>query len=387
MSSANAYAPPDTGSIRFKRLRLGVLVFGPLIILAFVCSSAYDAWRSYHYSLATTDREIANMANALAEQTAWTFQAVDLMLLDTARWYRSDSGRIPPEHINAVLQDRTGSVQQVRQVMIVDAQGNQRYGSRGSAPPGHNVSDRSYFIAQRDGTAAGLFMSEPLVTRSEGHGAVILSRRIDDEKGGFGGVVTAVVDLSDLGQYYRAVKLGTGSAIQLVRNDETLLARNPPIPDAVGQKFPALVTAPTTPAPLFVDPIDGQKEFIAVAPLRNAPVTIAVTRDEAIALRPWRDETIRTGVRTLIITLLGAFTIAVLLRQLRRLAAGERALRESEERYALAMEAANEGHWDWIAATDRLFLSPKMKTLYGFSTDAEINSRSAWLARIDTASR
>ncbi len=382
MSSADDHVSPDTDSIRFRRLRLGVMLSGPLIILAFVCSSAYDAWRSYHYSLAATDREIANMANALAEQTAWTLQAVDLLLLDTARWYRSDSGGIPPDHINTVLQDRTADVQQVRQVMIVDAQGNQRYGSRGSAPPGHNVSDRSYFIAQRDGTAGGLFMSEPLVTRSEGHGALILSRRLDDEKGGFGGVVTAVVDLSDLGQYYRAVKLGTDSAIQLIRNDGTLLARNPPTPNAVGRKFPALVIAPTPPSGL-VNPIDGQKEFIAVAPVRNAPVMIAVTRDEAAALRPWRDETIRTGVRTLIITLLGAFTIAVFLRQIRRVATGERALRESEERYALAMEAANEGHWDWIAATDRLFLSSKMKTLYGFNPDSEVTSRSAWLARID----
>ena len=112
-------------------------------------------------------------------------------------------------------------------------------------------------------------------------------------------------------------------------------------------------------------------------------MTIAVTRDAAAALRPWRDETIRVGVRTLIITLLGAFTIAALLRQIRRVAAGERALRESEERYALAMEGANEGHWDWDVATDRLFLSPKMKMLYGHSADSEINSRSDWLAQID----
>ena len=305
MSSASGYVSPDTGSIRFKRLRLGVMLLGTLIILAFGGSSAYDAWRSYRYSLAATDREIANMANALAEQTAWTLQAVDLLLLDTARWYRSDSHGIPPERLNAVLANRTTGVQQVRQVMIVDALGNQRYGSRGSAPPGHNVSDRSYFIAQRDSNAAGLFMSEPLVTRSEGRTAVVLSRRLDDENGGFGGVVTAVVDLDDLKQYYRAVNLAMGSAIQLMRDDGTLLARNPPTLDAVGRKFPALVTVRATPAPRIVNPIDGQADFIAIARVRNVPLTIAVTRDEAAALKPWRDATIRVGVRTLILTMLG----------------------------------------------------------------------------------
>jgi len=75
-------------------------------------------------------------------------------------------------------------------------------------------------------------------------------------------------------------------------------------------------------------------------------------------------------------------TIAGLLRQLRRVEAGERALRESEERYALAMEGANEGHWDWDLVTDRLFMSPKMKMLAGLSADAAIPTRSAWRAHV-----
>ena len=62
---------------------------------------------------------------------------------------------------------------------------------------------------------------------------------------------------------------------------------------------------------------------------------------------------------------------------------GRRArLRESEERYALAMEGANEGHWDWDMVNDRLFLSPKMKMLTGLSADRVINTRSAWMAAI-----
>ena len=249
------------------------------------------------------------------------------------------------------------------QVTIVDAQGNQRYDSRGSAYPNRNVSDRSYFIAF-NGTARpqGLFMSEPLVTRSEGRAALVaFSRRLDDEKGGFGGVVTAVVELDNLKQFYESLNLGMGNAIRLMRNDGTLIARNPPEPAEIGKKFPAFVTEPSAPVPRIFNPIDGKNDFIAVAHVRDAPITIAVTREEAVALRPWRDETIRVAIRTLILTLLGALTVFALLRQIRRVAVGERALRESEERYALAMEGANEGHWDWNLETDRMFLSQKMK--------------------------
>jgi PAS domain S-box-containing protein len=383
MSSAGGDVPPDVSSIRFKRLRRGVILLGVIVVLAIGGSSAYDVWRSYTYAVAANDRELANTANALAEQTAWTLQAVDLLLLDTARWYRSDSHTIAPERRNVVLRDRTAGMPQVHFIMIADAQGNELYSSLLPAPPPYNVADRSYFIAQRDGGASGLFMSEPIVTRSEGRGAVALSRRLADAQGNFAGVVAASVDLDDLQRYYRAVNLGMHGAIQLLRDDGTLLARNPSAADAIGRKFSALLSAPTTPAARLINPIDGQTDFIALAHLRNAALTIAATRATAAALQPWRAEAIRVGVRTLILTLLAALTLAALLRQIRRVMAGESALRESEQRYALAMEAANEGHWDWDFVSKRMFLSSKMKTLYGLSADALVNSRSDWLARIE----
>ena len=85
MSSANAQSP-----VRFNRLQIGVVVIGVLLICAFAGSSAYDAWRSYRYSTAATERELKNLANALAEQTAWSLEAVNLLLIDTARWYRAE---------------------------------------------------------------------------------------------------------------------------------------------------------------------------------------------------------------------------------------------------------------------------------------------------------
>ena len=370
------------GTFRFKRLRVVTALLGALALLAFAGSSAYDAWRSYRHSLVATDREVNNLARALAEQTAWTWQAVDLLLDDTARWYRSESHDTPPEKLDEALAARTAAIRQVRMVTIVDAQGIQRHRSRDLPPFNTDVSDRSYYIAQRDGSAPKFYMSEPLVTRSENRAAVVISRRLEPDNGAFAGVITAVVDLDDFQQLYAAINLGKSTALYLLREDGTLLLRNPPLPATVSQKFPELATLPRSPVTRIVNPLDGKREFIAVAKVRDTPLLLAVTRDEATALLPWQDEAIRVGVRTLILIVLGMLTIVALMRQLRRVESGERALRESEERYALAMEGANEGHWDWDVVTDRLFLSPKMKMLTGLAEDSVVVTRSEWMARM-----
>jgi signal transduction histidine kinase/ActR/RegA family two-component response regulator len=341
MSPVSDLASPDTGHRRFRRLQLGVVALGILVIFAFVGSSAHDAWRSYQSSLAATHRELTNIANALAEQTVWSLQADDLLLTDTARWYRSESQKIRPEDLNAALAARTSAIQQVREVTIMDAQGNQLYRSRGFSTPNHNASDRSYFIAQRDHPGQGMFISEPLTTRSEGRTAVILSRRLDDDQGRFAGVVVANVDLEELNQFYRTVDVGAGSAVSLLRDDGTLLVRNPRGSEVVGQKLPALSLAPLEPLSTVRDPIDGRADFIAVAPVRNTPLRLAVTRDAQVALQPWRDETIRVAIRTLIITLLSALTLAIMMHQIRleKQAQMDKELLESQLKQSQKMEA------------------------------------------------
>ena len=59
----------------------------------------------------------------------------------------------------------------------------------------------------------------------------------------------------------------------------------------------------------------------------------------------------------------------------------ERALRESEERYALAMSAINEGVYDWNVTTGEIFFSPNVRQVLGF-TEEELSTPSDWIARI-----
>src|SRR5882724_6162574 len=204
--------------LRFKRFRLRIAILGVLIVLAFAGSSVYDAWRAYHNTLAATNREITNVATALAEQSAWTFQGIDLLLRDTARWYQNDSKKFAPERLDEILANRTMGARQIHLITITDAQGIQRHRSVGSSPPDLDVSDRSYFNAQRD-RSVGLFMSEALITRSERRAGIVLSRRLEDEIGAFAGVVAAIVNLEDLEKFYAAVNLGNGSAVHLLRDN------------------------------------------------------------------------------------------------------------------------------------------------------------------------
>ena len=60
----------------------------------------------------------------------------------------------------------------------------------------------------------------------------------------------------------------------------------------------------------------------------------------------------------------------------------EKALRVSEERYALAMEAAQDGHWDWIVGTGEYYVSPRDLQLYGLPADTTFASRADFLARL-----
>jgi PAS domain S-box-containing protein len=60
----------------------------------------------------------------------------------------------------------------------------------------------------------------------------------------------------------------------------------------------------------------------------------------------------------------------------------ERALKESEERYALAVRGANDGIWDWRLDIGEGYFSPRWRSVLGYDEHALLTSLDAWWHRV-----
>src|SRR5499427_10486780 len=221
-------APPGDAvrreSARRRALRLRLLLVVAAVCAAVGLSTLFDTLREREATLALAERQHDNVAGALAEQAARALQATDLILRQ-AMMLDPDTNGSPQtrEAIPDLLRRHMSGVPQVRNLFLFDPA---RQLHLSTAPTGANsdLSDRSYYLAQRAQPDLGLFVSETFISRATGEPTFALSRRLPGP--GFRGIAGATVDVGYIRRFYQALDLGPGSTIELLRSDGlTLVSR------------------------------------------------------------------------------------------------------------------------------------------------------------------
>ena len=359
-----------------QTVRRRVLAIGAVLILSFIGEASWDSWRLHQQVTAGNTRELRNLSRSLATQADRSLQGVDGLLGDTVSWLEAGEDTRPPSVIQAELVRRQAANPQIGALAVFDTQGRQVARSGGPAPA-PDVSGRAFFTLARDRPGSGLSMQSTSIDPAAGATTLVLSRRLDDAGGHFVGVVTASMSLQPLRDAYKAIDLGASSALLLTLADGRLVIRQPQFIGIEGRLWMPELVAMRAGAPIsrMIGYQDGRPKLIAAVGVGAWPLILAVQRDEGDALEPWLDEARATAIRTLLLTLVTALTIAGVLKQLRRIESSSLALRKSENRYAMAMDAANEGHAEWNLVDDAFFLSTKWRALHGMSGDREVLTR------------
>ncbi|MBR1241827.1 diguanylate cyclase [Bradyrhizobium sp. AUGA SZCCT0274] len=314
-----------------------VVVFFALVMTA--CILGVVVWKALEAKSAALSRgstDIQNLAHSLAEHAGHTIQAVDIAMsgmVDLLK-YRNPV----PERFNKHLADTAAALPQIREIGVLDTEGNWRYSSLPETPR-YNNSDRGYFAYHRDSADRTLRISEPILSRLTGRPTILLSKRISKEDGSFGGVLTAAIESDYFSGFYRAFQLGPDGGISLLRNDGVVMSRWPFSNQSTDLSRLDLFTTHLKRSSAgyykITSPFDGIVKYFGYEQAPRYPLLVTVAMSEDWLLASWSMD-LRTDAIVAVVLLCVIILLAALLSaQFNFRVRTERALRESEQHYRL----------------------------------------------------
>jgi PAS domain S-box-containing protein len=286
---------------RFFRSSRWLSLVGVALIVITIAATAVTIWDLREDAIVDSRREMTNLGVVIAEQTARSLQAVDLVvqemqqrvLLAGVETPEQFSPRMATAEIYRFLRDRLNNLPQADAVTLIAADGTIVSSSRHWPMPLLNVLEREAYTRLRAHDDPGVFISAPVKSQTTGRWVIQLARRINGPHGELLGIAQAAIELRYFEDFYRAISMDEGGAVTVLRRDGTFLARYPRNEKEIGATMPkespwyarVAENGGTYRSPGY---FSGVVRVVSVHPLRDFPLVVDVTISEDEALAQWR---------------------------------------------------------------------------------------------------
>jgi len=331
-----------------ETLALTVALAGMLTVL-FVFLA--DLVLSRHRDITNGERRLQHFGIMMAEHTARSFEAVDVLLRETA----TDLSRnrhgweqwTPTKGWEYIAQRHSRAMPQVRDLILFDRYGNQRFISTYFPAPHINVKDRPYFVALENGADASTY--GPYIGRNSGRYTYAIARRIIGENGQFAGAAFGAMEPAYLQDFCWSNRLsddfetvllnGKGQIVASCR--PTDLSRQSPI---LGAKASAVLFGGKLPADIPDSGLsNSQGILLAVSPVpgfRDLRILTAIP--ESTLLAAWYNRLFELGTLALLVAVVLLVGALLVRRQVREMAGMTNELASSHENLEERVRAATQ---------------------------------------------
>jgi PAS domain S-box-containing protein len=308
-----------------RQVAIGVGVIAAAVSISF----AHDQYQRYEEAIARADRDTRNAAVLLAENTARTFDGIEETLHALAALHHDVAASVYQDRatIHNLMAAIRGGTPVLRDVGIVDADGDVTAMSSSLEPPPLNVGDQEHFIRQRDTATRGIYVAAPVKSSLNGVWVIKVSLRLEDADGRFAGIATGMVDPNYFASVYRSIELGPSRIAALYREDGIVLSREPELEQRLGKSVASASwfreRVPQTMVGTFHgrNLFDGSERIMSFArvPGRGMLVSVSILRAEALA--GFQTALLRAAARIgplLLLLVAGSWVLAVQLRRRHR---------------------------------------------------------------------
>jgi len=328
------------------------------ILLLGVSASAvvWTIWQLRTDAISAAVSETGNIASVLAGQLSRSLMSIDTALLEIKRSVQAQ-GIESPSALQDVIDRREfpeslakylARLPQVFSIAIADREGQIVVSTAGSTATRFNVAGRDFFWKARDRRDGQLTASIPAINRINDKQTIVFSRRLEDSKGNFVGIVLAGVNTEYFEDIYGAIQSVHSLLFTLLDPDGIILFRHPDGANATGKELSNKA--------IWHDALskgeggfrvfgqaDSNIRYVSIRKVPEYPLIVDISVTEATSLAIWRQRATAIGLGSTIFLLFSIYLLRAITRQVRLLSNSEASLAQKSQQLDAALNNMSQG--------------------------------------------